>query len=75
MAKLENDWRVWVSIACLAVVVIVGMKVLIKEGDKETRPMPCLEEQVYVWDDFPNNAECVSSTDHSAHNGMHDDDG
>lgn len=33
-------------------------------------PMPCDEEEVYVWveGEFPFEAECVSATDHGAHN-------
>lgn len=30
-------------------------------------PMPCLQTQVYVWDDYPSTATCVDATDHAHH--------
>lgn len=33
------------------------------------RPMPCGKEYVYVWDDYPDHAKCVSQDDHHMHGG------
>jgi hypothetical protein len=39
------------------------------DGDAsvDDRPMPCAEDQVYVWDEYPTEAVCVSNTDHEEH--------
>lgn len=35
----------------------------------DDRPMPCASAEVYVWVDYPDEAHCVSNTDHSQHEG------
>jgi hypothetical protein len=32
-------------------------------------PMPCAEDEVFVWDDYPVIAECLSNDDHIGHAG------
>lgn len=34
-----------------------------------SRPMPCAKDEVYVWHDYPNTAECVNNMDHEHHMG------
>lgn len=43
--------------------------------EESERPMPCTENQVYVWNpgDFPNSAHCVWEDDHAGHTGGSED--
>lgn len=56
--------------AILALVVLAVFSVwLVRVSDENPQPMPCEKDEVYVWEDYPTDAACVSNTDHEAHMG------
>lgn len=59
--------RLWAVVVLFALGVLVVW--LVKTSDENTQPMPCDRDEVYVWEDYPTDAACVSNTDHEAHMG------
>jgi hypothetical protein len=62
------------KISLVILAMVVTMFVACERTDDNTaepidldRPMPCDADEVYVWDDYPNTADCVANNDHGAH--------
>lgn len=68
----------WLTFEHVFAVIIGGLCVLggalvmlwavnFKIGEPVEPPMPCDEDQVYVWDNHPTSAHCVWDQDHAGH--------
>jgi hypothetical protein len=61
----NRDWyRLWASVLLAAF--IIGMVWLIG-SDTGGQPMPCERTEVYVWENYPNDAACVDADNHEEH--------
>jgi hypothetical protein len=71
---VRNRWKVAAAVVALD---LAALAVFVGRGGEPTRDlvvtpaMPCARDEVYVWIDYPDEAGCVSGTDHEAHAGHH----
>lgn len=69
---VRNRWKVAAAAIALGLAALAGF---VGRGGEPTRDlvvtpaMPCARDEVYVWTDYPDEAGCVSGTDHEAHAG------
>lgn len=71
---MRNRLIVGAAVACALAVGVVAGRWDSGGSSRDlvvTPVMPCGSDEVYVWEDYPDEARCVSSTDHAAHAGHH----
>ena len=50
----------WTLMMFAVIGIVAGGVVVWLTAEVDDRPMPCPEGEVYVWTDYPDDAECVS---------------
>jgi hypothetical protein len=71
---VRKYWRFAAAAVALGLAGVAGFAVNGGEPTRDlvvTPAMPCEHDEVYVWTDYPDEAGCVSGTDHEAHAGHH----
>lgn len=72
-ATASSDSRWGVALVCAGLFVLsIPIAIACSVDIDKPAPMPCHSDEVYVWEDYPRTARCVSSSDHQSHEGHHE---
>ena len=61
--------KILITLSVIAIGLLFGICTTLVVYTEDIIPMPCDEHEVYVWENYPTKARCVSNVEHTQHQG------